>query len=83
MKRIEAIIASQKVDAVNDALKKAGVGGADRALAQGHVAGASAAAAVGGAPVAPIRQATLRHQQRFAKTLDHYFPARRSAARQQ
>lgn len=56
-----------------------GVGGADRALAQGHVAGASAAAAVGGAPVAPIRQATLRHQQRFAKTLDHYFPARRSA----
>jgi nitrogen regulatory protein P-II 1 len=36
MKRIEAIIASQKVDAVNDALKKAGVGGATILDAKGR-----------------------------------------------
>lgn len=36
MKRIEAIIASQKVDAVNDALKKAGVSGSTILDAKGR-----------------------------------------------
>lgn len=36
MKRIEAIIASQKVDAVNDALKKAGISGATILDAKGR-----------------------------------------------
>lgn len=36
MKRIEAIIASQKVDAVNDALKKAGISGATILEAKGR-----------------------------------------------
>lgn len=36
MKRIEAIIASEKVSAVNEALKKAGVGGATILDAKGR-----------------------------------------------
>jgi nitrogen regulatory protein P-II 1 len=36
MKRIEAIIASEKVSAVNDAIKKAGIGGATILEAKGR-----------------------------------------------
>ncbi len=40
MKKIEAVIASEKVTAVNDALKKAGVGGVTVIDAKGRGAGA-------------------------------------------
>jgi nitrogen regulatory protein P-II 1 len=42
MKRVEAIIATEKVSAVNDALKKAGVGGVTVLDGKGRGAGARA-----------------------------------------
>ncbi|AIF84771.1 nitrogen regulatory protein P-II family [Candidatus Nitrososphaera evergladensis SR1] len=60
MKRIEAIIASEKVNAVNEALKKAGVGGATILDAKGRGKGEKPRVAGGRGTSAHLAEFSVR-----------------------